>query len=296
MKKTRAKRKASRKTKKRSIKPRLKTRFLTLILPLLTLLFCVLINEIPIPLTSQQNLIVTYQLLNTSITLYKIYVPRRGDNLLLRVGAVIREFQGSNLSLQDVYADLGAHEIPANVEILIVNYTSHVTLQGNRSYIAYLLINNTYTGIPIAYIDDKYTRSFDVITDYYPYQLHLVVRVQKCGIRVNVTDSDVKRIIVRVVSEDGFTEVIKLDTTSSVNETYVINTCGDYVEVETYSSPIPLVVIKNTQREHYLIMRESPLIILAWLMLTFITTFINQLIHLKRTRQLFSRFKSRFIW
>jgi hypothetical protein len=223
-------------------------------------------------------------------------VPRRGDNLSLRVGAAIREFREANLSLNDVYVDLGAHEIPANVEILIVNYTSHATLQGNRSYIAYLLINNTFTGIPIAYIDEKYTRSFDVITDYYPYQLHFVIRVQKCGIRVNITNSDVKRIIVRVVNEEGFAEVIKLDTESSVNETYLINTCGDSVEVETYSSPIPLVTIKNTRGEHYLITRESPLIISTWLILTFIATFINQFVNLKRARDLFYRLKPRYIW
>jgi hypothetical protein len=281
MKKTSAKRRRGR-AKRRSKKPLLKTRFLTFTFSLLALLPFLLVNEIPVPSTSQENpVIVTYQALNTSITLYKIYVPRREYSLSLRVGVAIRELGEAGLNTRDDYVDLGAHEIPGDVEILFVNYSSHVALQGNRSYIAYLLVDNTFTGIPVAYIDEKYTRSFDAITVYYPYQLHFVIRVQKCGIRVNVTDSSVRRITVRVVNEDSPEEIIKLDTESAANEAHLINTCGDSVEVEAYSSPIPLVVIKSARGGRYLIVRESPLIILAWLTLTFTAIFISQFVKLK---------------
>jgi hypothetical protein len=227
---------------------------------LITIIVMYVLNiELPIPLVNNLNIVTNYRKLNTSLILYKVYSPNLQKDTLIQIDIAIREVV-ENLK-NFTYLSLGIHRISKSRDITFINYLSSIILD-NRKYIAYLVINKTFTGIPIAYIDANYTRSFDTIIDYYPYQFHFILRIQKCGIELDLPkERNVRKFLVKIVNEDNSTKMIKVDNV--VNKTYFFDICGDRIDVESYSSPIPLITIKTVSRyEHYLVLGESPLIIL----------------------------------
>jgi hypothetical protein len=238
--------------------------------------------ELPIPLVNNLNIVTNYRKLNTSLILYKVYSPNLQKDTLIQIDIAIREVV-ENLK-NFTYLSLGIHRISKSRDITFINYLSSIILD-NRKYIAYLVINKTFTGIPIAYIDANYTRSFDTIIDYYPYQFHFILRIQKCGIELDLSkERNVRKFLVKIVNEDNSTKMIKVDNV--VNKTYFFDICGDRIDVESYSSPIPLITIKTVSRyEHYLVLGESPLIILICtpiLVFIFIKSFIKYRAMLKK--------------
>lgn len=247
--------------KVKKLKPKPKTVFLIPSTLLIIILLIYVLNfEIPLPYINYVDIIIGYQNLNTSITLYKIYTFNIQKDTVLSIGTIIKEVNEDN-HRKELYIDLGVHKIRKGVEITFTNYTSYTILDGGRRYLAYLKINNTYTGIPIAYIDAGYSRSFDSIVNYHPYQLHFILRVQKCGMKIDLGNLyGVNKIVLKVVNEDGSTKIINID--GVVNRSCFLNICGDRIEVETYLSPIWFLTVKQSQTKTYLVLGESPLIIL----------------------------------
>jgi hypothetical protein len=238
--------------------------------------------EIPIPLSSQYNYTIDYRNLNTSITLYKIYTFDSQKETLLQIDGIIRKIVREKTN--DSYIYLGTHRISKNKEIIFINYTSSIILD-NGKYIAYLAINKTFTGIPIVYIDANYSKSFDTIVNYYPYQFHFIIRVQKCGIKLTFFEVGVmKKFFVKIINEDTYTKIIRVD--SAINKTYFFDICGDRIEVESYLSPIPLITLKELSTyTNYLVLSESPLIALIFtpiLLYIFIKSFIRHRIISKK--------------
>lgn len=241
--------------------------FLLMLLSIsLTLIYAVGL-DIPLPLT-QKNIEIQILNLNTSFNLYKVYVPRGSlqSDVNLEIGLVIDEVGVYNSKLNPIYLDLGVHRIAVDKEIIFINTSSYVILNASKKYFVYLRVNGVNTNIPVAYIDDKYTKSFDSVVNYYPYQFHFIIRVQKCGVKL-YHNNLFNKYLVKIVNEDGSSGSIAVEITRFSRNDYFVNICGDYIEVEGYSSPIPLILVKNSKSRFFVVARESPLILLIGLLI-----------------------------
>ncbi|MEM1646529.1 MAG: hypothetical protein QXL96_11885 [Ignisphaera sp.] len=243
--------------------------FFLLIIVSITFILVYIANlEIPFP-SRQKSITMSFLNLNTTFNIYKVHIPRNllQSDVNLDIGLIIKEVGAYNSEETPIYLDLGTHRILANQDIIFINKSSNSILNASKKYIAYLVINRTDVGIPVAYIDDKYSKSFDAIVIYHPYELHFVIRPQKCGVKLSLNNS-FDRILVKGFNEDGSSRTVAIKPSELINN-YYLDLCGDRIEVEGYSSPIPLLTIRYIGGESYIIAKESPLILLIGFLLLF---------------------------
>ncbi|MEM1526494.1 MAG: hypothetical protein QW775_05970 [Ignisphaera sp.] len=265
MKKTKSKKSLKKKGRVR-YRTKLDYLFFLLIIASITLILTYVANlEIPFPFR-QKSITMSFLNINTTFNIYKVHLPRNSlqSDINLDIGLVIKEVGTYNSKETTIYLDLGTHRILADQEITFINKSSNLILNASKKYIAYLRVNRTDVGIPVAYIDDKYSKSFDAIASYYPYELHFVIRPQKCGIKLSLNNS-FNRILVKSFNEDGSSITVVIKPNEPINN--YLDLCGDRIEVEGYSSPVPLLTIRYNGGESYIITKESPLILLIGFLL-----------------------------
>lgn len=255
--------------KKKRIKRRTYLDYVFLLLLVLSIGFTLIYVvglEIPLPF-GQKSITMSFLSMNTTFNIYKVYVPRNTlqNNVNLEIGLVIKEATYNNVA-NAIYLDLGTFSIASDKEITFINTSSHVVLNASKKYFAYLRINRSETNIIVAYIDDKYTKSFNSIVNYYPYQLHFIIRPQKCGVKLSLGNS-FDRVLVKSVNEDGSSNTVVIEP-AKAGEHYV-NLCGDYIVVEGYSLLKPFLMVRYSEVGSYIITRESALIPLIGLSLLF---------------------------
>jgi len=238
--------------RKRSRHQKPKPIFLAPLTALLILLALYTLDiEVPVPLSTSPGIGLSYRSLNTTITLYKVY-NSLDRSWKVHVEVAVRDRGSTN---QSTLLDFGLVDTgPDN--LTFVKRSASIILSANRDYLALLVVNKSFTGVIIAPIDAGYTKSFDSIVDYYPLQYHFIIRVQKCGISISFNSPDIRKAIVKAVDEEGSVRLYEVTGNTT------INTCADYVDIETYSSTFPLLTLKTSRGSCYLVLGESPLLLL----------------------------------
>jgi hypothetical protein len=238
--------------RKRSRRHKPKPIFLAPLTALLILLALYALDiEVPVPLSTSPGIGLFYRSLNTTITLYKVY-NSLDRSWKAHVEVAVRDRGSTN---QLAFLDFGLVDAEP-YSLTFVKRSASTVLPGNRDYLAFLVVNKSFTGVVIAPIDAGYAKSFDSIVNYYPLQYHFIIRVQKCGISISFNSPDIRKAIVKAIDEEGSVRLYEVTGNTT------INTCTDYVDIEAYSSPLPLLTLKTSRGSCYLVLGESLLLLL----------------------------------
>jgi hypothetical protein len=261
--------------RKRSRHHKPKPLFLAPLTALLILLALYALDiEVPVHLSASPSIGLSYRSLNATITLYKVY-NSLDKGWKAHVEVAVRDRGSTN---QSILLDFGLVDTGPE-SLTFVKRSASIMLSGNRDYLAFLVVNKSFTGVVIAPIDASYAKSFDSIVDYYPLQYHFIIRVQKCGISISFNSPDIRRATVKAIDEEGSVRLYE------VVENTTINTCADYVDIDAYSSPLPLLTLKTARGSCYLVLGESPLLLLILvptLLYLFVKSFRSYLRESKR--------------